>query len=232
MNEVVRQFSSMFKGRPDAWGAVTGQCVYENVTLAHFERYLSGKVSLGQYPLLNDNTCWWCSADFDQPGRASWHAGPDDDTPARNLIEALTYFGANQGMYLEKTKSKGWRVWLFFSIPILAKDARRLFFAALDRANLPRSIEIFPKQDVIGKPSPQNPHPVSNYINLPSFGGGTSGPRKGRVFVDLKTGFPIPLPQLLSHSQSLPAEALPLIGGQRRRGDKKARTRGVEGSRR
>lgn len=205
------KFSSIFRGRPDAWGAVTGRCVYEPVTLAHLERHLAGKVSHGQYPLLNDNTCWWITADFDQQTKASWHRGRDDDTPAHNLIEVLVYYGANQGLYLEKTKEKGWRVWLFFSTPVLAKDVRRLFFAAFDKAKLPRSIEVFPKQDVIAKPTPQNTHPVGNYVNLPYFGGGPSGPRKGRVFVDLKAGAPIPLQQLLSDFQTLYSDAMPLI---------------------
>ena len=212
MGDLVRDFATLFRGRTDAWGSVTGRCNYEPVTIEHHSRHLKGIAPLGKYPLLDNGTCYWIAADLDQKlGSASWHNGPDDDVPAQNLIEGLVYFGANQGLYLEKTKEKGWRVWLFFSQPVFARDARRLFHASLDKAGLPRSVEVFPKQDVVGKPIPENPHPVGNYVNLPYFGGGPSGPRQGRVFVDLRTLTPIPLEQLLTQHQTLKTDAMPLI---------------------
>jgi hypothetical protein len=130
--------------------------------------------------------------------------------PALRLMEALGYYGMNQGLSLEKTKSKGWRVWLFFSAPVPARHVRRLFRAALDRAGLPSSIEIFPKQDFVGKPTPSNPFPVGNYVHLPYFGGGPSGDRGRRVMVDPKTLNPIPLGDFL-RLRRFPAGALPLV---------------------
>lgn len=209
--EVIQAFASLFKGRTDAWGQFPRYCKHELVSLAHYGRHLKGKVSLGIYPLLDDGTCPWAAGDLDQPGTSSWHKGPDDAMPALSLIEALGYYGANQGLFLEKTKSKGWRVWLFFSAPVPAKHVRRLFYAALAKSALPSSIEIFPKQDFIGKPTPRNPFPVGNYVHLPYFGGGPSGPRSGRVFVDPKTLVPIPLEALFGQLRVFPAAALPLV---------------------
>lgn len=209
--ELVEAFADLFRGRIDAWGQFPRYCKHELVTFAHYEKHLKGKVSLGIYPLLDDGTCFWITADLDQPGSAPWHKGPDDAMPALMLMEALGYYGATQGLFLEKTKSKGWRIWFFFSTSVPARHIRRLFRAALGRAGLPSSVEIFPKQDFVGKPTPGNPFPVGNYVHLPYFGGGPSGPRSGRVFVDPKTLVPIPLEELLGQLRVFPADALPLV---------------------
>jgi len=126
-------------------------------------------------------------------------------------MESLSYYGVNQGVYLEKTKSKGWRVWTFFSAPVPAKQARRLFYVALAKSGLPSSIEVFPKQDFISKPTPYNPSPVGNFVHLPYFGGGPSKPRAGRVFINPRTLLPIALEELLRHLRLFPADALPLV---------------------
>ncbi len=205
-----RAFSALFRGRADAWGALPPKCNHERVTLAHYERHLRGQMSLGIYPLLDDGTCSWIAADLDQPGAASWHHGPDDAVPALSFMESLGYYGVNQGVYLEKTKSKGWRIWLFFSALVPAKHARRLFHSALAKSGLPLSIEVFPKQDFVGKPIPSNPFPVGNYVHLPYFGGGPSGPRSGRVMVNPKTLNPIALGDFLG-LRRFPADALPVV---------------------
>ncbi len=209
--QTVEAFAALFKGRTDAWGQFPRYCKHELVIFAHYERHLKGKVSLGVYPLLDNGTCFWGAADLDQPGTAPWHNGPDDCMPALKLMEALGYCGANQGLFLEKTKSKGWRVWVFFSAPVPAKHARRLFHSALAKSGLPLSIEVFPKQDFVGEPTPNNPFPVGNYVHLPYFGGGPSGPRRGRVFVDPESLAPIPLEKFLAHLPVFPADALPLV---------------------
>lgn len=211
--QTVRAFATLFRGRPDAWGQFPRYCKHELVTPAHYERHLKGKVSLGIYPLLDDGTCFWAAADLDQPGTALWHKGPDDAMPALTLMKSLSYYGVNQGLFLEKTKSKGWRVWVFFSAPVPAKDVRRLFRAALCRAGLPPSIEIFPKQDFVSKPTPDNRFPVGNYVHLPYFGGEPSGDRGGRVMVDPQTLIPISIDDFLRYCGRFPADAFPLVLG-------------------
>jgi hypothetical protein len=202
---LVETFGSLFVGRPDAWGTITGGCVKETVTLDHYHRHLTSKVSLGIYPLLDDGTCYWVAADLDQVGDAQWHNGPDDSMPALRLMASLSYYGINRGLSLEKTKCKGWRPWLFFSEPVSARDARRLFRAALARAGLPSSVEIFPKQDNAEGID------VGNYVHLPYFGGGPSGERGGRVMVHPETLVAIPLVDFLRHLQPFPVDALPSV---------------------
>ena len=211
IGQTAKAFAALFRGRTDAWGSLPSKCIYEPVTFVHYERHLRGKVSLGVYPLLDDGTCFWAAADLDQDGSAPWHDGPDDGTPALTLIESLGYYGVNIGICLEKTKSKGWRIWTLFSAPVPARDVRRLFRAALAKAGLPSSVELFPRQDHLGKPTRENPHPVGNYVHLPYFGGGPSGPRGGRVCVDLKTLRPIPLQDFLRQLRTFPTDAFPLV---------------------
>jgi hypothetical protein len=149
--QTVKEFTTLFWGRTDAWGALPPKCNHKPVTLAHYERHRKGEVSLGIYPLLDDGTCSWITADLEQPGTAPWHNGPDDVMPALTSMKSLDYCGADQDQFLEKMKSKGWRVWLFLSAPVPARHVRRLFHAALSRAELPPSLEIFPKQDFVKK---------------------------------------------------------------------------------
>ncbi len=110
-DHLVEAFASVFQGRTDACGALPPKCNHERVTLAHYKCHLKGQMSLGIYPLLDNGTCPWIAADLDQPGTAPWHNGPDDAMPALSLMESLGYYGLNQGLSLEKTKSKGWPIY-------------------------------------------------------------------------------------------------------------------------
>jgi len=78
--DIVTAFASLFRGLPDAWGTITGQCVKEKVTLEHYRRHLYGKVSLGIYPLRRDCQCRWVAVDIDR----------DDVVQAIALIEQST----------------------------------------------------------------------------------------------------------------------------------------------
>lgn len=202
-HDIVTAFASLFRGRTDAWGALTGNCIKEAVTTSHYRRHLEGKVSHGTYPLLNDGTCYWVAADLDQLRTSPWHNGPDDARPALAVMENLTRCGVNQGIFLEKTKSKGWRPWLFFSDAVAAADARRLFITATEKAGLPSSIEIFPKQN-----TPDGIR-FGNYVHLPYFGGGPSGDRPGRVMVNPADLSTLTLTDLLKNAQPFPAGEVP-----------------------
>lgn len=211
IGQTAKAFAALFRGRTDAWGSLPSKCIHEPVTFVHYERHLRGKVSLGVYPLLDDGTCSWAAADFDQEGSAPWHNGPDDAAPALSLVDSLNYYGMNTGVCLEKTKHKGWRIWILFSAPVPARDVRRLFRAALEKAGLPPSVEVFPKQDRIGKSTPRNQYPVGNFVHLPYFGGGPSGARGGRVCVDPRTLLATPLDDFLQQIRTFPTDAFPLV---------------------
>ena len=77
--------------------------------------------------------------------------------------------------YIERSKSKGFHVWLFFEEPVVAKKARvvaRKILTDMDRPDT----EIFPKQDCLNEIS------YGNFINAPLFG--KLVPKGRTVFVE------------------------------------------------
>ena len=56
---------SLFKGRTDTHGQVN-ECIYELVTLKHYEKHLKGEVNLGIYFLLDDSSYHFAAIDLDE----------------------------------------------------------------------------------------------------------------------------------------------------------------------
>jgi superfamily II DNA or RNA helicase len=109
-------------------------------------RHLRGHESIGIYPLLPDDTCWFIACDFD--GR-TW------ELDARSLVEAAAEVGVPAA--LERSRSgNGGHVWVFFTAPVPA-GAARLLGAVLLRAAMARRAELdlasydrlFPSQDFL-----------------------------------------------------------------------------------
>jgi len=108
--------------------------------------HLAGKLVVGLYPLLVDNTCHLLVADFD---KSDW----------QDSVKAMTQVCLQSSIphAVEVSRSgNGAHIWIFFSEPVLAQDARLLGFGLLDKAmeihpNL--SFEsydrLFPNQDVM-----------------------------------------------------------------------------------
>ena len=110
------------------------------------ERHLRGRESIGVYPLLADDTCWFLACDLDG---ATWQLD------ALALLEACDEYGVPAA--LERSRSgAGGHVWVFFADPVTAAAARRLG-ALLLRAAMTRRGEldlasydrIFPNQDFL-----------------------------------------------------------------------------------
>ena len=83
--------------------------------------HLIGKHTIGVYPLLVDDTCWFLAVDFD---KKSWKQ------------DVAAYLEACKDMKvpasLERSRSgKGAHVWIFFKEPVAAKLARKLGCALL-----------------------------------------------------------------------------------------------------
>jgi superfamily II DNA or RNA helicase len=112
----------------------------------------------GVYPLLADETCWFLALDFDGE---SW---------SRDALAFMETCGArNVPASLEQSRSgQGGHVWIFFSEPVAARDARQLG-ALLLTATLERRPEVgfdsydrlFPSQDTLPKGG------LGNLIALP-----------------------------------------------------------------
>jgi len=110
--------------------------------------HLAGKHTIGVYPLLADDTCWFLAMDFD---KKSWEK---DSTALLAACEEVCVPAA-----LERSRSgKGGHVWVFFDQPVSAVLARNLGSALLTRAmekrheiGLGSYDRLFPNQDRMPK---------------------------------------------------------------------------------
>ncbi|TXS92194.1 DEAD/DEAH box helicase [Parahaliea maris] len=136
--------------------------------------HLSGKKTVGVYPLLRDDQTWILAVDFD---KSDW----------QQTVRAFCRVCEEHGVpcSVERSRSgEGAHVWLFFTQPVPAVRARRLGFAILDRAmdqHAGLSFEsydrLFPNQDTLPEAG------FGNLIALPL----QQGPRQlgNSVFVDV-----------------------------------------------
>jgi superfamily II DNA or RNA helicase len=135
--------------------------------------HLLGKQTIGVYPLLQHDTCWFVAVDFD---KKSWEAD------ACAFLKMCQECGVPAA--LERSRSgNGSHVWIFFASPVQAALARKLASAVLTRTmerryalGLDSYDRLFPSQDTMPKGG------FGNLIALPL----QHGPReKGNcVFVD------------------------------------------------
>ena len=173
----VRIFRSLFRGREDVyaarWDSKQGKsgyspacahewdpaicqkprgkcmrCSYLPLTDEMVRAHLLGQKTIGIYPLLKDETCWFLAADFDKDG---WK---EDATAYLNACQA-----AGVAAYLERSRSgNGGHVWHFFEEVVPAAMARKLgstlLTAAMDkrhRIGLGSYDRLFPNQDTLPK---------------------------------------------------------------------------------
>jgi len=159
--DTIEAFASLFKGRTDSHGRVN-ECVYEPVTLEHYEKHLKGESNLGIYFVLDDSTCHFAAIDLDEKDFNKAKAIRDELT--KNSIPA----------YIAASKSKGFHIYCFAFERFKAVEIRRVLNHILKKLDI--KCEIFPKQDYHqpdDPPSEKYPkgqkHPGS-YVNLPCFG--------------------------------------------------------------
>jgi hypothetical protein len=153
----VTAFRALFDGRRDAHGADLGRRVDAPVDDALILAHLTGQRRIGIYTIAGprrDMVKWSC-IDIDQ----------DDFELAVLVQRRLGHYAIPSS--IERSKGKGWHVWVFLLSWIEAWKVRavvRLAIADLgDR--VPGPLEVFPKQDVV----PEGGY--GNYVNLPLFGG-------------------------------------------------------------
>jgi hypothetical protein len=146
------RFIKLFRGRGDVYGSETGGCIKMPLTREVFDSHLAGDTPVGVYPMVplkgDWYTIWGCS-DIDV-----------EDMPAAfNLREALEAGGVHA--FVEKSRSKGYHVWVFASEPVLASDMRRMLLAAHQVADYPAR-EVNPKQEQL-----TSIMQYGNYVRLP-----------------------------------------------------------------
>ena len=150
------RFGRLFSGRLDAVGGDTGRAIYTPYTYKRVRAHLEGLDPIGTYPTWPDAsgmrwTRWGC-CDIDT----------GDWSEAFQLATALT--GMGLAPWVERSRSKGWHVWVFVADPIEAVKMRRCLKVAYAAIDLPAK-EANPKSETLA------PGQLGNYVRLPYKGG-------------------------------------------------------------
>jgi superfamily II DNA or RNA helicase len=110
--------------------------------------HLSGKHTIGIYPLLADDTCYFLAVDFDE---ADWR------NDAKAFAESCEQLGVPVALEISRS-GKGAHAWIFFSHAVSARDARRLGSAVVSytcarirQLQLRSYDRLFPNQDTMPK---------------------------------------------------------------------------------
>lgn len=110
--------------------------------------HLAGEHTVGAYPLLQDDSCYFLAADFDD---ADWR----DDALA--FMRSCEELGVPAAMEISRS-GNGAHVWVFFASRVAARDARRLGTAIISHTcsrtrqlKLESYDRLFPNQDTMPK---------------------------------------------------------------------------------
>ncbi|MBM3408945.1 MAG: DEAD/DEAH box helicase [Betaproteobacteria bacterium] len=110
--------------------------------------HLAGEHTVGVYPLLEDDTCYFLAVDFDE---SDWR----DD--ARAFMRSCKELAVPAALEISRS-GNGAHAWLFFASPVPARDARRLGTAIIShicshtrQLKLKSYDRLFPNQDTMPK---------------------------------------------------------------------------------
>jgi len=146
------RFIKLFRGRGDVYGSEEGSCVKEPLTRQVFDNHLSGATPIGVYPMVPIRGDWY----------TVWGCTDIDTGDLQAAINLQTAFEAvNVHAFIEKSRSKGYHVWVFASEPVLARDMRRMFLACHQVVDYPAR-EVNPKQETLASTKQ-----YGNYVRLP-----------------------------------------------------------------
>ncbi len=110
--------------------------------------HLAGRHTIGVYPLLEDDHCYFLAVDFDD---AEWHSD------ATAFMQSCRDLGVPAVLEISRS-GDGAHAWIFFSATVPARDARRLGTALISHTcartrqlKLVSYDRLFPNQDVMPK---------------------------------------------------------------------------------
>lgn len=110
--------------------------------------HLTGEHTVGVYPLLEDDTCYFLAVDFDE---ADWRED------ARAFMQSCEELGMPAALEISRS-GKGAHAWVFFASRVSARDARRLGSAIISHTcsrtrqlKLESYDRLFPNQDTMPK---------------------------------------------------------------------------------
>ena len=210
MPAAIKDWKAINKSRPEDRKKVDEKTrKFLPVTDAVIGQHLLGKETVGVYPLLPDETCWFLAADFD---KKTW------EYDAQAFLETCRELKVPAA--LERSRSgKGGHVWIFFERALPAITARKLGCVILTRTmerrhqvGLDSYDRFFPSQDTMPKGG------FGNLIALPL----QFAPRKEGHSLFIDSDFN-PYPdqwQFLSTIQRLPTIAAEeIVAEAQRKGD-------------
>jgi hypothetical protein len=146
------RYIKLFRGRGDVYGSEAGSCVKQPLTREVFHNHLAGETPIGVYPMVPIKNDWytvWGCTDIDT----------GDLKSTISIRDSLAAAGVHA--FIEKSRSKGYHVWVFASEPVLARDMRRMLLAAHQVADY-EAREINPKQESLASTAQ-----YGNYVRLP-----------------------------------------------------------------
>lgn len=194
---MLAEFVMLFRGRGDAYGSNTGSCIKQDLTVDVFRSHLDGSGDpIGVYPMVPFKGDWytvWGCSDIDV----------DDYSLARELQDALSAGGVHS--YIERSRSKGYHVWVFADNLVPARDMRRMLLAAHQVADIPAR-EVNPKQESLSS-SMQ----YGNYVRLPYPNGLAHTPERQVIIDDNRN--PVPLQDFLKSVQLVGSEVIARLAG-------------------
>jgi superfamily II DNA or RNA helicase len=207
---VVKDWKAIHRSRPEERKKVDQKTrKFIPLTDAVVENHLLGKETVGVYPLLPDETCWFLAADFD---KKTWEYD--------SLAFLETCQQLNVPAALERSRSgKGGHIWIFFDRALLAITARKLGCVLLTRTmerrhqvGLDSYDRFFPNQDTMPKGG------LGNLIALPlQFAPRNAG---NSVFIDSDFHRYPDQWQFLSTIRRMPVDAAEeIIAEAQRKGD-------------
>jgi len=110
--------------------------------------HLAGKQTIGVYPLLNDDSCYFLAADFDE---ADWRED------AKAFLQSCRELGIPAALEISRS-GNGAHAWIFFTEPVPAREARQLGAALISHTcdhtqqlSLTSYDRLFPNQDTMPK---------------------------------------------------------------------------------
>jgi len=171
----VDAFVRLFRGRGDVYGHDEGRCVKSKITDDHWVDHLNGTSGMGVYPAVptpDGAICAWGCTDIDV-----------EDYDQALLLQATLYQAAIVS-WIERSRSKGYHVWIFVDRPIEAEAMRNMQLLAHQVCDMVPK-EINPKQTDVSLTK------YGNYVRLPYLGGLVETPVR-RVILDMN-GAPMPL---------------------------------------
>lgn len=174
--DITQGFITLFRGRGDCYGSEQGGCVRQPLDHDAFLAHLLGVTPIGVYPSVpkvgGEPFCVWGCSDIDIESL-------EDARLMQRTLEAAGIIA-----WVERSRSKGYHVWVFADKPVTSKVMRNALLMAHQVANYPAR-EVNPKQVDVSATK------VGNYVRLPYVGGLKETPVR-RVILD-DNDQPVPL---------------------------------------